>query len=77
MCIRDRFSIAAYVEPNTDQIFDNYFDGLIPVYIEDIKFNNIENDPFYLVYASPGFYSNEPGPFHTILIYKINTNFQP
>jgi hypothetical protein len=29
------------------------------------------------VYASPGFYSNEPGPFHTILIYKINTNFQP
>ena len=71
------FSIAAYVEPNTDQIFDNYFDGLIPVYIEDIKFNNIENDPFYLVYASPGFYSNEPGPFHTILIYKINTNFQP
>jgi len=68
------FSIVTYVEPSTDRVFENYQNGLIPVYVKDIKLNDI-NDPFYLVYASPSFYSSEPGFFGTVLIYKINSNY--
>ena len=70
------FSIATYVEPNTDRTFNNYFHGVVPIYVKDLKFTNID-DPFNLVYASPSFYTNETGPFGTVLIYKINHDYNP
>ena len=70
------FSIYKYVEVNTSRAFDEYIPGLIPVYYKDIKFINSEDDPFYLVYASPSFYSEIPGPFQTVLVYKINSEYQ-
>ncbi len=71
------FSVFKYVEPNTSRAYDEYRDGLIPVYIKDVKYIDTENDPFYLVYASPSFYSEIPGPMSTVLIYKINPNYIP
>ena len=71
------FSIYKYVEPETTRTFDKYQFGLVPVYYKDIKYIDPENDPFYLVYASPSFYSEIPGPMTSVLIYKINPNYQP
>jgi len=71
------FSIFKHVDPNTSRAYDEYRDGLIPVYIKDVKYLDSENDPFYLVYASPSFYSEIPGPMSTVLIYKINPNYIP
>ena len=71
------FTIYKYVEPNTGRTFDTYQNGLVPVYINDLKFKDPENDPFYLVYASPSFYSQETGPMSTVLIYKINHDYNP
>jgi dolichyl-diphosphooligosaccharide--protein glycosyltransferase len=71
------FSVFKYVEPNTSRAYDEHRDGLIPVYLKDIKYMDSENDPFYLVYASPSFYSEIPGPMSTVLIYKINPNYIP
>ena len=71
------YSIFKYVEPNTGRTFDKYQTGLIPVYVNDLKFKDPENDPFYLVYASPSFYSQEPGVMYAILIYKINPDYNP
>ena len=71
------FSIFKYVEPNTGRTFDQYQNGLIPVYVTDLKFKNPETDPFYLVYASPSFYSQEPGIMSAVLIYKINHDYNP
>ena len=71
------FSLFKYVEPNTGRTFNEYFDGLIPVYVNELKLTDPENDPFYLVYASPSFYDQKPGPMSTILIYKINHNYVP
>jgi len=71
------FSIYKYVEPNTGRTFDKYQNGLIPVYINDLKFNDSEKDPFYLVYASPSFYSQQSGAMSTVLIYKINHDYNP
>ena len=69
------FSIYKYVEPNTGRSFDEYRDGLIPVYLHDLKFKDPENDPFYLVYASPSYYNQESGPMSIVLIYKINQDY--
>jgi len=71
------FSIFKYVEPNTGRTFDQYQNGLIPVYVSDLKFNDPDNDPFYLVYASPSFYNQNSGVMSTVLIYKINHDYNP
>ena len=71
------FTIFKYVEPNTGRTFDTFQNGLIPVYIHDLKFKDPETDPFYLVYASPSFYSQDTGPMSAVLIYKINHDYNP
>ena len=71
------FSIFKYVDINTGRAFDDYQNSLIPVYYSNIKFNDPENDPFYLVYASPSFYSQEQGAMSAIFIYKINHDYTP
>ena len=71
------FSIVMYVEPNTGRTFDKYQSGFVPVYVNELKFKDPENDPFYLVYASPSFYSQEAGVMSTVLIYKINHDCNP
>ena len=71
------FSVFKHVDPNTSRAYDEHRDGLIPIYIKDVKYMDSENDPFYLVYASPSFYSEIPGPMSTVLIYKINPNYIP
>ena len=71
------FSIVKFVEPNSGRAFDDYQNGFIPVYAKNIKYLDPENDPFYLVYASPSFYSEIPGPMSTVLIYKINPDYNP
>ncbi len=71
------FSIFKYVEPGTDKTYDEYRPGFIPVYYKDIKYDDPNNDPFYLVYASPSFYNDIPGAMTSVLIYKINSDYQP
>ena len=71
------YSIYTYVEPNSNKTFDEYYPGLVPVFIKDVKYLDSERDPFYLVYASPSFYSEVPGPAISVLIYKINPDFIP
>jgi len=71
------FSIYKYVDPNTSRTFDQFQNGLIPIYINELKFKDPENDPFYLVYASPSYYSQEQGPMTVVLIYKINHDYIP
>jgi len=71
------FSIFKYVEIGTGRTFDTFQNGLIPVYINDLKFKDSETDPFYLVYASPSFYSQDSGIMSAVLIYKINHDYNP
>ena len=71
------FSVVKYVEPNTGRAYDQYSSGFVPVYATNVKYIDPENDPFYLVYASPGFYSEIPGPMSIVLIYKINPDYTP
>ena len=69
------YSLLGYVNPNTLQDSAEYRPGTIGVYVKDIKFS--ENDPFKLVYASPSFNSEEPGPVLGVFVYQINKNIIP
>ena len=71
------FSIFKYAELDTDRIYDEYRPGLIPIFYKDVKYVDTENDPFYLVYASPSFNSQLSGPMTSVLIYKINADYIP
>jgi len=73
------FSVYKYVEfgTNINMPFDEYRPGTIPIHYKDVKYVDPDNDPFYLVYASPSFYSEIPGPMTSILIYKINPDYNP
>ena len=71
------FSIYKYVQPNTGKTFDDFQIGLIPVYKHDLKLKDPETDPYYLVYASPSYYSQETGPMSAVFVYKINHDYNP
>ena len=70
------FEIVAFFDPLTGMITPDYLsDDSIPIYQKNIKLSDSENDPFYLVYASPSFYSDMPGQKNIVLVYKINSNY--
>ena len=70
------FEIVTYVDPSTDMIHNSWQFGYIPIYGKNIKFSDVENDPFTLVYASPSFYAESPGQKNMIFVYKINPDYQ-
>ena len=65
------FSIVAYVNPENSAQFPSYESGTIGIYEKNIKFKN-EEEPFSLVYSSPGFSEQQNGLKKIVLIYKIN-----
>ena len=71
------FSLHTYVERNTGNTHSQYFTDSVPIFVKNPKLVDPDNDPFYLVYASPSFYSQVPGPMITVLIYKINADYTP
>ena len=70
------FSIYAFVDPNTNRASETFQPGFIPIYMKDLKYVDPDTHPFYLVYASPNFHSDLPGPLTAVFIYKINPDYQ-
>ena len=70
------FSIYKYVELGTDKLYDEFIPESVPIYYKDVKYVDPDNDPYYLVYASPTFFSEVPGAMTAVLIYKINPDYQ-
>ena len=67
------FELITYVKLGTTQQSLEYVPGYDGIYYKKIKFD--ENDPFRLVYTSPGM-DVEKGEFFTIvLIYELNKNY--
>ncbi len=71
------FEPVAYVDPSTGQVFNSWQPGIVVIYQKYVEYTDSENDPFYLVYASPSFYSDIPGAKNMVLIYKINPDYMP
>ncbi len=70
------FTIAGYADPSNDRIYDSYQNGLVPVYVPEIKYPYNGDGPFKLVYASPSLDRIEKGPITAILIYEINKDYK-
>ena len=70
------FQLAGYAHPSTDTVFSDYREGLIPVYLPDMKYPPNGNGPFKLVYASPSIDRMDKGPITAILIYEINKDYK-
>jgi len=72
------FSPLGYVNPNDfSQQFPTYVPGTIGIYGKDIKFPSDGDGPLRLVYASPSFVEEKPGPMIGVFIYEINKEYKP
>lgn len=72
------FSVLGYVNPNNlNQQSASYAPGMIPIYGKDIKFPYDGDGPLRLVYASPSFTEEKPGPMLGVFIYEVNKDYEP
>ena len=72
------FTHILYVDPANPEIqSETYKRGYTSIYVKNIKFPMNEDGPFQLVYVSPSFEMDAPGPLTGPLIYKINKEYNP
>ena len=72
------FTHILYVDPNNPDIqSEKYKRGYSSIYVKDIKFPTDGDGPFQLVYMSPSFELDAPGPMTGPIIYKINKEYNP
>jgi len=72
------FTHVLYLDPNNPEIqSETYKRGYTSIYVKDIKFPSDGDGPFQLVYVSPSFEMDAPGPLTGPLIYKINKDYNP
>jgi len=72
------FTHVLYVDPDNPEIqSETYKPGYTSIYVKNIKFPVNEDGPFQLVYVSPSFEMDAPGPLTGPLIYKVNKEYNP
>ena len=72
------FTHIVYVDTDNPEIQSETFKrGYTSIYVKDIKFPADGDGPFQLVYVSPSFEMDAPGPLTGPLIYKINKEYNP
>jgi dolichyl-diphosphooligosaccharide--protein glycosyltransferase len=72
------FTPILYVDPdNPERQSETFRPGYTAIYAKDIKFPVDGDGPFQLVYVSPSFEKDAPGPLTGPLIYKINKEYIP
>ena len=72
------FTHILYLDPNDPEIqSETYKRGYTSIYVKDIKFPSDGDGPFQLVYVSPSFEMDAPGPLIGPLIYKVNKEYNP
>ena len=69
------FSTVTYYNTELQRETPTYQPGFIPISVKDIKYSDSTNDPLWLVYTSPSFYDEKPGPMTGVFIYEINKNY--
>ena len=71
------FNPITYYNAELQRETPTYQPGFLPLSVQEIKFSNSKNDPLWLVYASPSFYDEKPGPMNGVFVYEINKNYSP
>jgi len=71
------FNVVTYYHPELKKEYDVYQPGTIPLSIKEIKYTDSENDPLWLVHASPSFYDEKSAYMTGVFVYEINKNYIP
>ncbi len=72
------FSPLVYANPNDlSQHFPTFVHGSLVIYGKDIKFPSDGDGPLRLVYASPSYVEEKPGPMLGVFIYEVNKEYKP
>jgi len=72
------FTHVLYVDPDNPELQSETFKpGYTSIYVKNVKFPINEDGPFQLVYVSPSFEMDAPGPLTGPLIYKVNKEYNP
>ena len=72
------FSTLGYVHFESNLQVREYVPGTSAVYVKEIKYPQQDGDaPFRLVYASPSYENEEPGPMLGVFVYEINGKYDP
>ncbi len=69
------FSPEVYVDFGSNLQSESWQRGFEPIYQKDIKFPSDGDGPLKLVYSSPSFSRETPGPISGIFIYEVNQNY--
>ena len=69
------FSPEVYVNFGTNLQSETWQRGFEPIYQKEIKYPADGNGPLKLVYSSPSFARETPGPISGIFIYEVNKNY--
>jgi len=70
------FTPELYYNPDTQEYSAIYKHGFFEISSKNIEYDS-DNDPLKLVYASPSFMNEDPGPKNIVLVYQINKNYVP
>jgi dolichyl-diphosphooligosaccharide---protein glycosyltransferase len=71
------FSPIVYINFQSNLQSESWQAGFEALYKKDIKFPAEGNGPLKLVYSSPSFERDTPGPISGIFIYELNKNYVP
>ena len=71
------FNVATYYNTSNNQESKTFKPGFTPLSIKEIAYTDSQNDPLHLVYASPSFYNENPGPMTGVFVYEVNKNYIP
>jgi len=70
------FSPIIFVNFGTNLQSETWQSGFEPLYQKNIKFPADGNEPLKLVYTSPSFDRDTPGPISGVIIYEVNKNYE-
>jgi len=70
------FTPVVYYNPATQENSAIYKYGFYEIVSKNIEYDS-DSDPLKLVYASPSFMNEQPGPMQVVLVYEVNKNYNP
>ncbi len=71
------FTPVTYYDPTTHAESQSYQDGYTAIYAKQIKYPQNGTGPLQLAYESSSLQSTVTGVFSGVLIYKVNSDYQP
>jgi dolichyl-diphosphooligosaccharide--protein glycosyltransferase len=71
------YTTLVYYDEKSQQSFETFQNGSIPISILEINYDDDGNYPLKLVHTSPSFTNKNIDRFNAVLVYEVNKNYSP